>query len=96
MRWAPGWRPGVGWCKRGAWGRLGEARCGVSSLQGWVRGTRRRLVGKGWLGAGLRGSNVSCGEWGTCKRSRWESTVHCGARRHGWGRAVGQRKGRSP
>lgn len=96
VRRAPGRRPGVGWGRgRGSRGRPGVARHGAGTLSGRVAGIRRR-AGKHGVGAGLRGTHVSHGDRSASERSRWESSVGCGADRHAWGRAVGQREGRCP
>lgn len=87
--WAPGWRPG-----KASRGGFGIPRSRVSSGSCRISGSWSKRVGKGGLGAGLGGSHVSHGDWGSRERGGGKRSMGSGAGRKGWSWAVGQREGR--
>lgn len=86
--WAPGWRPG-----KASRGGFGIPRRRVSCGSCWITRSCRKWVGKGGLGAGLRGSHVSHSGRRSRERSRRQRSVGTGAGWKGRSWAVGQREG---
>lgn len=89
LRRGAGWRPGK--ASRGGFG-IPRRRVGSGSRR--ISGSWRKRVGKGGLGAGLRGSHMSHSDRRSRERGGRQRSVGSGAGRKGRSRAVGQRQGR--